>query len=323
MICLADIHLREETERLILEQVLPESAKAAVEEGSKELSLLGDVLHIRYKIDVRLQNNLIDVVKYIAHDLGVYVRFLPGNHDQYDVVGRNALEPLNEIDGVEVYTHPVWDKDGLWIPYRKHPADILEAVALPDPWKRKKPVAFMHHGIRGAMMNDHWTDEDGVAPDVFQKFAAVLLGHYHKRQTIGVCHYIGSPYQTKADESGQAKGYAIWDGQRLQYVDTYWGKRYHRFVLEQGDQLDLRDIRPGDDVRVRTKSGVDPDEVGSILNKAGIENNVVTPDVEAVQARLNVPENADLNRFALAYVEAQDTHLDKERLMQVFAELSR
>ena len=80
-------------------------------------------------------------------------------------------------------------------------------------------------------------------------------------------------------------------------------------------------IDPRDEVRVRTVSGVDPEVVGKALVKAGITNSVVTPDVEQLQARLSVPENASLGMFAQAYVDAQDTPLDKVKLMKVFEEV--
>lgn len=323
MILLADVHLREDSEATVLDQVLPAVGQAALSE-SKELVILGDLLTFRYKIDARLQNRLIDTLKSLVA-WGIHIRIIPGNHDQYEVGGRNALEPLGEIPGIDVYTQPTIDGDGFWLPYRKRPDDISRALEYLDPVQNSSvpPILFTHLGINGALMNDHIRDTDGLPLGVFQKYRAVFLGHYHKRQSIGnsgtICHYVGSPYQTKADESGQEKGYAILSSGSFQYVTTDWGRRYHRFTTSGA--LDLSQVRPGDDVRVTATSEADVAAIVEQLRKSGIENHVVTPEVEVCGSRLEVPENAGVRAYAHAYVEAQDTPLDKGRLIQTFEEL--
>ena len=68
---------------------------------------------------------------------------------------------------------------------------------------------------------------------------------------------------------------------------------------------------------------MDPEKIAAQLIASGVQNHVVTPDQEALQARLSVPDNAGLEAYAHAYLDAQETPLDKRRLVQVFEELVR
>lgn len=324
MIIASDLHLRDESAETVLGQVLPGLFDAAMQDRSRDVALLGDIYHLRYRVDVRLQNALRDELRRWS-DAGITTQIIPGNHDQINVAGRNALEVLDDIQHVAVHTGPVTNSDGLWIPYRKRNEDILAAVTSlvgRSANMAGQRVAFMHHGVLGALMNDTYASEEGLGVGEFKGFNIVFCGHFHKRQVLGNVIYVGSPYQTNAGEAGQAKGYIVWDCEKYEWVDTAWGKKYHSITLNQGDHLDLSGCAPGDEVRVRTGTGVDPEKVGQQLAEAGIATHAVTPDVEPLQARLDVPEHADLSRFAQAFVGASETHLDKSKLMNVFKEVT-
>jgi hypothetical protein len=62
--------------------------------------------------------------------------------------------------------------------------------------------------------------------------------------------------------------------------------------------------------------------LGKQLVEAGLTRHVVTPDVEPVQARLAVPAGATLEHYAKAYVAQMETDLNRDRLMQVYGELT-
>ncbi len=328
MLIFSDLHLREDSEDVVFGEVLPGILAAAYEREEKVIACLGDVLHFRNRVIVRLMNALRDELRGWV-DLGMQVIILPGNHDQVDLEGRNALEHLDDLHHVSVYTEPRMDDHGLWIPYRKNHDHILSALNLAQGNKRH--VLFMHHGVRGAWMNDHIQNTTGLSVEAFKYFRTVLCGHYHKRHQVGPVSYIGSPYQTKADESGQDKGYAIWDGTKLEYVTTHWGKRYHRFDLKPGQELDLSAVAERDEVRVTTAAGIDPDAIGKVLAMAGIARHTVTPAVQVTEQRLDVDGDASMAQYAEAYValqnEGADKHgaptLDPKKLMSTFAEITQ
>ena len=328
MIVTADWHLREESADTVLREVMPGIFQACLETSDLEVGILGDLLHFRYKIDARIQNAVADELKRWTL-AGIRVRIIPANHDQYEVSGRNALELFAEIRGVSVYSVPTWDADGLWIPYRKDPVATRAALATPhNPAFAPGDRLFMHHGIKGAWMNDNVQDGDGLelAELQPQRWKAILCGHYHKHQKMGGnLWYIGSPWQTGANESGQAKGLVQLSGNGLAFMPRQWGPRFHRFELQPGQSLDLRGVSTRDEVRIKTV-GAGAEAAAAVLGKqlveAGLTHHVVTPEVAPLQARLTVPAGATLEHYAQAYVTQADTDLDKAKLMAVYRELS-
>lgn len=319
MIIFSDLHLREETADVVFGQVLPGIQAAALERRDFNVVCLGDWWHVRHKVPVTLLNKVHEVLSRWAA-IGISVRLLPGNHDQVDLAGENALQVFRDIDGVQVYSVPTHDPDGFWIPYRKDPSEI--AQALSGDQSKQGTTLFLHHGVQGALMNDAQADVEGLPIGMFQGYGTILCGHYHKRQNVGrSLFYIGSPYQTNAGEAGQDKGFAVWDGKRLEYVTTQWGKRYHLLTAEMGKSLDLAQVRPGDEVRVVARAGVRAEIVHASLAGLGVDS-VVTEEVETPAARLAVAANASLSEFARAYVAQRVDEDEGDQLMRMFAEIS-
>lgn len=328
MIIVADLHLREESADTVLREVFPGIFQASLDLNDKEVAILGDLLHFRYKVDARIQNAVKDEFKRWTM-AGITVRIIPGNHDQYEVGGRNALELFSEIPGISVYSVPTWDASGLWIPYRKDPQSVKAAIATPyNPAIVPGDTLFMHHGIRGAWMNDNVQDAEGIDLNDIQpqRWKAIFCGHYHKHQKIGPNFwYVGSPWQTTANESGCDKGFMRWNGNAPTFVSRQWGPRFHRFELQAGQSLDLSKVNPRDEVRIKTL-GAGAEASAAILGKqlvdAGLTRHVVTPEIAPLQARLTVPAGATLSNYAQAYVTQSATALDKTKLLAIYAELS-
>ena len=320
MLIFSDLHLREESEDIVFNEVLPGIQAAALQHHETKIAFLGDWWHIRYTVSVRLFNRVRDTLMQ-WHGAGLHVRLLPGNHDQIDVQGRNALEALGDLPHVQVYSEPTWDEDGFWMPYRKDNEATRAALQASGHKPGLINTLFMHNAVQGAWMNDHMANTDGLNLQEFDGWNAILCGHYHKRQVLNRLTYIGSPYQTKSDEAGQPKGYALWDGTRLSLFDTSWGPRHHSINTEVGQEMDLSGVAKTDEIRIRLAgegSIADAEKLGQELKKAGYANVVVTPEVTPMQARLQVGENASLASYVRAYVEQVDTDLDRDRLMKAF-----
>jgi DNA repair exonuclease SbcCD nuclease subunit len=166
----------------------------------------------------------------------------------------------------------------------------------------------MHTGVVGAEMNDGIYDSEGYPLEALSHFKLVISGHYHKRQVLGNVHYIGSPYETRADEAWQPKGFAILEDDKLTYHDRVWGPRHIGITLQpdatEGDiRAHLADYKD-DILRVEVPAGTDPETVGRTLVEAGFQNHVVTPQAqESSAARLSVGTGASLREYARAYAE--------------------
>ena len=325
MILFSDLHLKPESEQVALGEVLPGIRAACRRHDDKVVGFLGDWWHLRYAVDVRLQNAVRDELLRWQQD-GIELIVLVGNHDQVDVAGRNAMEVFGDLPHVTVVSEPRWRDDGLWIPYRVRRQDIVAALLLPKPRASIPSVLFMHHGVRGAMMNSQVADTEGLELDLFQNFDTILCGHYHQRQQVGTkLHYVGSPWQTKADEIGQSKGYAVWNGGVLHYYDAAWGPRHYKVVVGSADQVvDLSMVRACDKVKIEiTDAGVDAEKIARQVAAIGVLP-VIEHNVEHhVEQRLGAA--GSIEEYAVRYAEmfAQEQSLDAARLIGVFKELAQ
>lgn len=315
MIVFSDLHLREETEQTVFCEVFPGLLSALEQDKDNRLICLGDFWHLRYQVSVRLQNRVLAFFQQLKQR-GTMVELLPGNHDQINVHGENALEIFATLPNVFVYSEPQWTQSGLWIPYRKNKEDVKKALELPNNFHAPL-VAWMHHGVQGALMNNTTRDTKGVDPEVFEEWA-VYCGHYHNRQTVGHVHYIGSPYQTRADETGP-KGYAIVHNRTFaaRYVDTSWGKQYYDLGLVDLNKLDFTTVHPGDEIRATIPQGIDVRGVVERLNERGVRC-IATPQVVAQEQRLQVENANNFHDYVVAYVNQFKGNLDKDRLLATY-----
>jgi len=318
MIVTADLHLTEDTEDIVFGEVLPGLVQKAQGTGDFRIAILGDIYHVRYKVSVRLQNRLLD---FLAQTKVCWI-LLPGNHDQINPRGEHALEVFRELETVMVFTEPEWGMDGLWIPYRKDLEAIRQALALPKP-SAAPMVAWMHHGVRGALMNSTIRDTDGIPSETFNEFERVFCGHYHLPQDLGFLSYVGSPYQTRADEAGQQKRIGMWDRntKTMHWSPVNWGRRFFRIEAgPHGVELPA-DVTTADEIRIQAQPGVDPEALAKTLAERGFDKVVVTPVQQAAQARLQVDPSKGLPAYVQGYVAQFADDLDPKKLMDLYQEI--
>lgn len=317
----SDVHLREESADVVLGQVLPGISEICTRNQIRKVICLGDFWHLRYRVPVALLNALRDALVGFGTQ-GIAWKILPGNHDQVDLAGRNALEVLDDLDNVCVHTNPGWDEDGLWVPYRTSLDAIAEAVATPKPSREYPDICYMHYGVRGALRNSRIVDTDGIEPHRFQHFAWVFCGHYHKQQELGRDKnilYIGSPYQTRADEAGDPKGILLWDGLRPVRVQQSWGARYVTGRIASLDEIDaMAQGDPGDQYRLVVAASVDLQKVGAKLEERGITRYTLTPEPQPHEVRLQVASGESVEAYAQAYLASKVDPAEQEAYWATF-----
>jgi DNA repair exonuclease SbcCD nuclease subunit len=311
-----------ETCLVVLESVRLEAKKR----GCAGIACLGDFFHLRYQIPIVLLNLVKRWRDHVVAD-GLELLIQPGNHDQADELGANALEVFAG-EGVRVFTDPTIRHGCAWIPYRK---DLAEVKAWLDFARAQGvKVVFGHLPVLGAFQNNMIKDANGCPLSWFKGFALVVLGHYHKRQQWGAVHYVGSPWQTRADEAGQAKGFAVVDLEKpsLEYVTTQWGRAHHRVDLSDKPldnflaRMKWAGIQHGDRVRVTVQSEADVEKAKQGLAQAGFLDAVVEPkQVTASGPRLGLGKGATLGEYARAYAAERKGQLDEAVLVQTFEEI--
>ena len=318
----ADLHLKPETADTVF-AVLEEFSAQAQQRGVLTLILLGDVYDVRYTVPIELQNRFLDWVTE-QEDLGLHVIILPGNHDQDDTSGRNALEVFARDARVWVMNEPAWNDAGLWLPFRKDPAELATFIQE-NPRPESSPnIAWLHHGIVGALMNDHVVagEFDGLHPSVFSSFDTVFCGHWHRHQEIQNIVYVGSPWQTRADEAGQEKGFVWIDDEGWEFVPIRVGSRHHRVRVSPGGVLDVAGFAPGDKVKIVLDDEADAQRVATIAANSGVKAVIEPPKVEYGEDRLGLGEDSDAEEFARAYAREHGKDLDQGRLLDIFKRIA-
>lgn len=319
MIIFSDLHLCEKTADTCFNEVLPGLFEAAKTDKDKKLVCLGDFYHIRYKVDVVIQNRVFEYFSLLG-DHGIDVWLLPGNHDQINEQGENALTPFNALLNVSVFDEICETSIGTFIPYRKNKEEIVEYLKN-CPLSDKKPL-FMHEDIIGFEYGNGIVSDKGIPFSFVNSLHKwIITGHYHKRQIKGHVHYVGSPYQIDAGEAGQEKGYVIYypDETTLHWVDTDWGPKHYNFgEVQKGTTIYAKQ---GDVVRVKAPKGEDLESFRKSLNIPEGVSCVVEHTIEENSKRLGVVGNS-LEEYAKAYVDEFKGNLSPDILMEVYRQLN-
>lgn len=311
----ADVHLDSKTEDFVF-PVLDHMFSAAKDLNVDYLGILGDVYHVRHTVPVATQNKLANWLYTTAQDIPILI--LPGNHDQIDIEGRHALEVMAHIPNVTMYTEMCWDEHGLWLPFRRDREVLLNFIKEnPKPFSSTN-VAFLHHGIEGAFMNDHTkaTSLDGIPPEAFTSFEYVFMGHWHRHQVIKNCVYCGSPWQTRADETGQQKGFVLFDSDTMkwEFIPCAIGRKFHKSSIQD---LDTSSLKTGDRVTILLDKEDDPEEVVSKLATLGVEVVLKAKDSKSEINRLGLDFNSSAETYAKKYAEQHYSGKDLDKCLEV------
>lgn len=313
MIIFSDLHLQLKTMD-VCDRVLSAIGDKAAELGTNVV-FCGDFYMVRYQVDVRLQN----LVKSHMDDWrerGIQLDMVPGNHDQVDLDGENALQVFEAYDNVRVWTEPGTLGELGFVPYRKH--NVMEAVR--QVAAEKPAVIFAHLPVHGSLMNNgHKCDMGEAIPE---DLPPLILGHYHKRQVSAIItpfglpawQYVGSPYQTSYGETGNVCGYLNWtrgSTDLLTFEPLDVGAPQH-FMMEwdpaQQGEPPTRPGGAGDNVWLKIKASrsmIVEGKFRGVLKQHGLEDARVSVDPLPVdrEHRFEVPPGEELLKSAERFVD--------------------
>jgi len=75
----------------------------------------------------------------------------------------------------------------------------------------KSDFCFGHLELSDFAMHKGLVSEEGMSPELFQKFEFVFTGHYHHRSNRGNIYYLGTPYELTWHDNSDPKGFHIFD----------------------------------------------------------------------------------------------------------------
>jgi DNA repair exonuclease SbcCD nuclease subunit len=202
-------------------------------ENSKDCEtciFLGDFHHHRSGINVSTLNHSVKAVKKLSENFEK-VYMIMGNHDLY----YREKRELNSLPYADVFDNVTLVEDIL----------VQDGVALVpwlvgDEWKTLQDIKcqymFGHFELPHFKMNAmvEMPDHGGLNTSHLSSPEYVFSGHFHKRQTKGNIHYLGSPFpHNYADAWDDDRGMMTleWGGEP-QHI-TYDGPRYRTVPLSQ------------------------------------------------------------------------------------------
>ncbi|MDC1812113.1 phosphoesterase [Bacteroides uniformis] len=231
---------------------------------------------------------------------GINVTLINGNHDKVNQEAiRGYCHIFDQHDNVFVvddyYTLILSDE---WkfvlhlIPYFPENGsfiDKLTALVENGLDKERANFLYIHEGINGALSQ---SSDKELAPNIFNDFDKVFVGHYHNRCSVSSqIEYIGSSRQNNFGED-EAKGYTViyTDGSTA-FIQNQTNIRYkvmdvpvEKVNINLADELEeiKADGRYRVKVRVHSTStqttGIDKE---SLLNAGANKVEIITEDVEA------------------------------------------
>lgn len=147
-------------------------------------------------------------------DLGIPVFFIIGNHDLYFRNNRNvyttvpfeSFKNFTVIKDITVIDN-IGDHGAVYSPFlfESEFPRLLDYIQY--------PVLHGHLEFAGFVVTgDTIVKEHGPDHKLYKSFNRIFTGHYHKRQSLGNVHYIGSTHPMDYSDAGDTdRGMAIYD----------------------------------------------------------------------------------------------------------------
>jgi len=239
----ADLHLSGYTNDKIVNQlperlnsiknVLYEIAKYCIENEIPTIVIGGDILHGKSIIHALAQSIMLDYFRDFCGKIEFIV--LDGNHD-FSAKGKDAVSALKSIDNepnVLRYTKPTMVQDEIFfVPWSY---DMIDAIK-----NNSAKFLISHFGLNEGILNSGMSIIADIGlPQLVGKYKYVLLGHYHKPQSIInkdiALYYVGSPIQIDWGEKNEEKRFLVVDTEKpsIESVPTEGYTKYMEFYLTQ------------------------------------------------------------------------------------------
>jgi hypothetical protein len=266
--------------------------------------------------------------------MNIELHTLVGNHTTYYRNTNRINTPellLSQYSNIQTYSSPtVVEIDGLsvlmipWI----NSENEKETLDLIDTTKAK--VAMGHLELNGFYVNRGTAMEDGRDADIFSKFKKVFTGHYHTRSDNGTVFYIGNPYEMFFNDSGDLRGFVVFDTETLKHA--YVNNPYSLFDYVYYEDTDIEDFDfekyAGKIIKVivRTKSdNVLFDQFISNFYSIGVADlKIIENYSQQKEQEFDFQlENEDTFSLIQRFVDESEIDLNKDKLKLILSEIHK
>ncbi len=297
---------------------------ALQERKLKTLVQVGDLFDVRKKTNSLTLTESQRIFFDPLHEAGIQIYVIVGNHDAYLKESIKINTPrllLSEVyDNVHVIDTPTTVKfDGVdtdMIPWicEENEEEILAFIKA-----SKSKLCVGHFEPQGFAMYRGMEAAQGIDPSIFNRYLRVFSGHYHTRSTVGNFHMVGTPYEMTWHDSGDPKGYHIYDTKtddlefcenpdkifvKLEYDDT-------------AGKVQLTEDLTDKFVKVVVTNKTDPKKfdsfIQSVSGKSFYDLKIADDMSEFVQGSVNADDVTIKDTVSVmeAYIDSIETALDK------------
>jgi len=211
------------------------------ENNIKEIYQLGDLFDNRTTADIgwldSVKSKFFDVLK--QKDIILYT--LLGNHDIYYRESReiSLIETISELypNNFKIFKErtslKLLGRDTYIVPW------ITKNESLTYDEIKDKEIVLGHFEIRDfSMVKGHVDKTSELTKDFFKsdtKVDRVFSGHYHLKNTEGDIKYLGTPFQLTFSDHDEQKGFYVWDGFTLDFIENTCTKKFIKIEYDDSN----------------------------------------------------------------------------------------
>jgi DNA repair exonuclease SbcCD nuclease subunit len=296
---------------------------------------LGDCFDRRKYINFNILRNCREYFFNRLEENGIDVHMLAGNHDTYFKNTNEVNSPdllLKDYPNIIIYDKPQTlelDHTSIlmmpWICSDNY-AECMDAVK-----NSTAPVLFGHLELAGFVMHKGQQNDEGMDPQLFNKFDLVCSGHFHHRSRNKNIQYLGNPYELTWNDFDDPRGFHIFDTKTLEL--TFVPNPYTMFDKFMYD--DTKFDPDGIDVSTFTEKNVKLvvvnktdfakfDSFVDRLYRAGLLELKIIEDFSEFEANALGDEEIDLEdtlTLLNTFVDSTETDSDRSRIKSLLKEL--
>ena len=194
----------------------------------------------------------------------------------------------------------------------------------------KAKVVFGHLELNGFTATRGHVMMNGYETDTYDKFAKVFSGHYHTRSTDGKIYYLGNPYEMFANDTGDSRGFHIFDTETLETEEIRNTYRIFYNVYYEDDNAQTFDARHYTDkiVKLFVKKKTYPKKFEKFVDKLYAANIAELRIVENFNDINDTVDDTDIESedtisLLNRYVEETETTLNKSQIQGLIQEIYR
>lgn len=212
----------------------------------------GDIFHYREAVNVRVQNEVLDLFTMLAKKFKRGVFAITGNHDTYykDKSEIHSLRVIGDLaDNIHIFENPEilsinGTHDFFMVPWVEDPRKLKSLLA--DHLKFCQYV-ICHTDVVGFNFNKWAKVEKGLNPEDLNEYKRIYSGHIHIRQQKGNMLYTGTPYQMDRGDLGNTRGFYVLNVEKPE-IDEKFVKNTHspvflKYKLDEVLEMSVDEIR--------------------------------------------------------------------------------